>query len=75
MINQRYHPGHKKRIYLDRFIMEQKSCPLTNFLIPALDRFALKKELNLSPGLEKYNFDNLCNLVRFKMSPAANKWV
>jgi len=55
--------------------MEQKSCPLTNFLIPALDRFALKKELNLSPGLEKYNFDNLCNLVSFKMSPAANKRV
>jgi hypothetical protein len=55
--------------------MKQKSSLLTNFLIPALDRLALKKQLNLSPGLENNIIDNLCNLDRFKMSPAANKRV
>jgi hypothetical protein len=33
--------------------MKQKSRPLTNIVIPALDRSVLKRQLNLSPGLAK----------------------
>jgi len=33
--------------------VKQKSRPLTNIVIPALDRSVLKRQLNLSPGLAK----------------------
>ncbi|MBN1330967.1 MAG: hypothetical protein JXA54_15960, partial [Candidatus Heimdallarchaeota archaeon] len=33
--------------------MKQKSRPFTSIVIPALDRFVLKRQLNFSPGLAK----------------------
>jgi len=39
--------------HLDNFIVKHKSRPLTNIVIPAMDRSVPKRQLKLSPGLAK----------------------
>jgi hypothetical protein len=39
--------------HLENYVVKQKSPPLTNIVIPSLDKSVLKRQLNLSPGLAK----------------------
>jgi hypothetical protein len=40
-------------LYLENFIVKEKSRPFTGIVIPALDRSVLKRQLNLSPGFAR----------------------
>jgi hypothetical protein len=45
--------------------LKQKSRPITNIVIPALDRSVLKRQLNLSPGLAKIAPYLTCHRANF----------